>query len=90
MDILAQTIRYCIIFDIRHEIAKCSEKAYADLPLADAVTLLYFKTDAEVLAFAKERNWKVEGKQIVFGNVAQGISVFIFRRSGYSSPKCYS
>jgi 26S proteasome regulatory subunit N12 len=46
----------------RHEIAKCSEKAYQSLPLSDATTLLYFKTADEVLAFAKERNWTIDAK----------------------------
>lgn len=46
VDILMETIR--------NEIASCSEKAYEFLPVADAVTLHYFKTKDEVLAFAKE------------------------------------
>src|SRR5690606_21278479 len=45
MDILMGTIR--------NEIASCSEKAYTSLPLADAATLLYFKLQDELLAFAK-------------------------------------
>nr|KAJ3422957.1 hypothetical protein HK105_005306 [Polyrhizophydium stewartii] len=44
---------------IRHEIAECSEKAYTALPIADAITLLYFKTADECIAFAKERGWNV-------------------------------
>ncbi|KAI9032111.1 COP9 signalosome [Hyaloraphidium curvatum] len=52
MDILMDTIR--------SEIADCSEKAYTSLPLSDAATLLHFKTNDEVLAFAKERDWKVD------------------------------
>jgi len=30
--------------------------------LADATTLLYFKTAEEVIAFSKERNWNVDQK----------------------------
>ncbi len=54
----------------RNEIAKCSEKAYAFLPLSDAVTLLYFKTQDEVISFAKERHWIVDPKSklIQFGD----------------------
>ncbi|KAJ3092771.1 hypothetical protein HK102_003034 [Quaeritorhiza haematococci] len=51
---------------IRNEIASCSEKAYTSLPLEDAATLLYFKTPEEVLAFAKERGWHVNGTNIFF------------------------
>lgn len=63
MDILTGTIR--------HEIAKCSEKAYHSLPLADAATLLYFKTQDEVLLFAKERNWTIDQKSKVIHFVGQ-------------------
>ncbi|CAG8588529.1 445_t:CDS:2 [Acaulospora colombiana] len=45
---------------IRNEIASCSEKAYASLPLADAATLLFFNNLHEVLTFAREREWNVE------------------------------
>ena len=58
-----------IINIYRHEIAKCSEKAYSSLPIADAITLLYFKTEAEVVNFAKERGWSTDTKTktLVFG-----------------------
>ncbi|KAI8926761.1 proteasome 26S subunit [Entophlyctis helioformis] len=61
MDILMGTIR--------NEIAGCSEKAYTTLPIADATTLLYFKTGDELLTFAKERGWNVNAteKKIYFG-----------------------
>jgi 26S proteasome regulatory subunit N12 len=38
--------------------------------LADATTLLYFKTAEEVIAFSKERNWNVDPKSkiIYFAN----------------------
>ncbi|TPX65284.1 hypothetical protein SpCBS45565_g05279 [Spizellomyces sp. 'palustris'] len=54
---------------IRDEIASCSEKAYDSLPIADAATLLYFKSGDEVTAFASERGWKVnpQDKKIYFG-----------------------
>lgn len=39
---------------IRNEIASCSEKAYAFLPLADAATLLYFKSKDELARFCTE------------------------------------
>ncbi|KAI9009554.1 Rpn12-like protein [Gaertneriomyces semiglobifer] len=54
---------------IREEIASCSEKAYKELPLTDAATLLYLKTVDEVLGFAKERGWNVNEKEqkVCFG-----------------------
>ncbi|KAI9332662.1 SAC3/GANP/Nin1/mts3/eIF-3 p25 family-domain-containing protein [Obelidium mucronatum] len=51
---------------IRNEIGSCSEKAYDRLPIADAATLLYFKTPQEVTTFALARGWTVQGNQIVF------------------------
>ncbi|KAJ3294380.1 26S proteasome non-ATPase regulatory subunit 8 [Borealophlyctis nickersoniae] len=54
---------------IRDEIASCSEKAYTSLPLADAATLLYFKSPEEVFAFAQERGWNVnpQERKVYFG-----------------------
>ncbi|KAJ3392151.1 hypothetical protein HDU92_008628 [Lobulomyces angularis] len=51
---------------IRNSIASCSEKAYSSLPLADAATLLYFKTPEDVISFAKERNWVITDGKIYF------------------------
>ncbi|KAI0068932.1 proteasome 26S subunit [Artomyces pyxidatus] len=44
---------------IRNEIASCEEAAYDSLPLKDAGTLLFFKSQSELLAFAQQRNWQV-------------------------------
>ncbi|KAI0265176.1 proteasome 26S subunit [Gloeopeniophorella convolvens] len=44
---------------IRNEIASCEEAAYQSLPLKDAATLLFFKSQSEVLEFAKQRGWQV-------------------------------
>ena len=41
-----------LVGTVRNEIAACDEKAYATLPLADARTLLFFESEAEVRAFA--------------------------------------
>lgn len=60
IDILMKTIRYIHAINfLRNEIASCSEKAYGSLPIQDAATLLYFKTQEEVISFAKERQWVV-------------------------------
>ncbi|OSD04380.1 hypothetical protein PYCCODRAFT_1433765 [Trametes coccinea BRFM310] len=45
---------------IRNEIASCEEAAYDSLPLKDAATLLFFKNQSEVIAFAQERGWQVD------------------------------
>ncbi|KAI8814535.1 COP9 signalosome [Cladochytrium replicatum] len=58
IDILMKTIR--------HEIASCSEKAYSSLPISDAVTLLYFTSEDDLLSFAKERNWSLDRQKVVF------------------------
>lgn len=47
---------------IRNSIASCAEKAYDYLPFEDAATLLYFKTNAELLSFAKEAGWLIDSK----------------------------
>ncbi|KII94672.1 hypothetical protein PLICRDRAFT_148736 [Plicaturopsis crispa FD-325 SS-3] len=44
---------------IRNEIASCEETAYESLPLKDAATLLFFKTQSELLTFAQQRGWEV-------------------------------
>ncbi|CAJ0647434.1 18004_t:CDS:2 [Entrophospora sp. SA101] len=61
IDILMETIS---------EIASCSEKAYDNLPLSDAATLLFYNNNNqhEVSNFATERGWKInpEEKKIYF------------------------
>ncbi|EIM88531.1 proteasome 26S subunit [Stereum hirsutum FP-91666 SS1] len=44
---------------IRNEIASCEEAAYESLPLKDAATLLFFKTQTELMNFAQQRGWQV-------------------------------
>lgn len=38
----------------RNEIASCEEAAYESLPLKDAATLLFFKTQTELMNFAQQ------------------------------------
>ncbi|KAH9943315.1 COP9 signalosome [Epithele typhae] len=45
---------------IRNEIASCEEVAYDSLPLKDAATLLFFKSQNELLQFAQQRGWQVD------------------------------
>ncbi|KAJ3135018.1 hypothetical protein HK100_003155 [Physocladia obscura] len=58
VDILMETVRA--------EIGACCERAYENLGVADAATLLYFKGKKDILQFAASRNWTVKGDQIVF------------------------
>ncbi|SNX82679.1 probable 26S proteasome non-atpase regulatory subunit 8 [Melanopsichium pennsylvanicum] len=44
---------------IRNEIASCEEKAYDQLALRDAATLLFFENLDQVLSFAQSRGWQV-------------------------------
>ncbi|KAJ1551103.1 hypothetical protein HK096_003131 [Nowakowskiella sp. JEL0078] len=48
-----------LVDTIREEIASCSESTYSQLPFSDAATLLYFKTQEELIVFAKEHNWEI-------------------------------
>jgi hypothetical protein len=41
----------------RNEIASCEEAAYESLPLKDAATLLFFKTQSDLLKFARQVSW---------------------------------
>ncbi|KIP12650.1 hypothetical protein PHLGIDRAFT_123751 [Phlebiopsis gigantea 11061_1 CR5-6] len=45
---------------IRNEIASCEEAAYNSLPIKDAATLLFFRTQQEVLLYAQQRGWQVD------------------------------
>jgi len=53
---------------IRNEIATCEEAAYESLPLKDAATLLFFKSQSDLLKFAEKRGWTIDltGAQIIF------------------------
>lgn len=39
---------------IRNEIASCEETAYHSLPIKDAATLLFFRSQSELLSYAQE------------------------------------
>lgn len=51
MDILVHTIQ--------KEIAGCCESAYERIPIADAASLLYFKSNADVMTFAKTVTYSI-------------------------------
>lgn len=39
---------------LRNQIASCEETAYESLPLKDAVTLLFFTTQSDLITFAQQ------------------------------------
>ncbi|GAA6061109.1 hypothetical protein JCM10212_006140 [Sporobolomyces blumeae] len=49
-----------LVETVRNEIAACDEKAYESLPVRDAQTLLFFDSEDDVKAFAKQRNWYLD------------------------------
>ncbi|KAA8909796.1 SAC3/GANP/Nin1/mts3/eIF-3 p25 family-domain-containing protein [Sphaerosporella brunnea] len=55
-----------LVGTIRHEIASCSEKAYASLPVSNAKQLLFLESEGAVVQFAQEREWEVRDGRIYF------------------------
>ncbi|KAF2755791.1 26S proteasome non-ATPase regulatory subunit 8 [Pseudovirgaria hyperparasitica] len=55
-----------IIGTIRAEIASCSEKAYASIPISDAKSLLFLDSEGSVVSFAKERGWVARDGRLYF------------------------
>ncbi|KAJ2916496.1 hypothetical protein MD484_g3940, partial [Candolleomyces efflorescens] len=45
---------------IRNEIATCEEAAYESLPLRDAITLLFFTNQSDLINFAQQRGWQID------------------------------
>ncbi|KAM0821779.1 hypothetical protein ACQ4PT_071958 [Festuca glaucescens] len=60
MDLLAETIR--------DEIADCSGQAYDHLPVNDAMEMLMFSSDQQLLEYISERQheWEVQNRSILF------------------------
>ncbi|KAF8363692.1 rpn-12 [Pristionchus pacificus] len=50
---------------IRAEIAACMSKSFKKVPVTDAVSLLIFKSPAEVVAYAKLRGWTLEANNSI-------------------------
>lgn len=59
---------YYIKWYIREDIANCSEKSFKTLSLKDAEKVLLFNDNNQFQQYIKERNWKVQGDVIQFGN----------------------
>ena len=55
-----------LIKTVRDEIGACSEEAYESLTLEEAQKIMRFGTKKEVLEYAEENEWLVEGNRIIF------------------------
>ncbi|KAH0609433.1 uncharacterized protein H6S33_012919 [Morchella sextelata] len=55
-----------LVGTIRNEIATCSEKAYASLPVSNAKNLLFLDSDGAVIKFAQEKGWEVRDGRVYF------------------------
>ncbi|KAJ5820123.1 hypothetical protein N7474_005714 [Penicillium riverlandense] len=55
-----------LIGTIRSEIADCSEKAYASLPISNAKNLLFLESEGAVIEFAQQRGWILRDGRIYF------------------------
>ena len=55
-----------LIPSIRHEIASCSERAYASIPISNAKNLFFLDSEGSVTQFAKQRDWTIQDGRIWF------------------------
>lgn len=55
-----------LVGTIRSEIASCSERAYASLPIFNAKNLFFLDSEGAVIQFARERGWTVKDSRIYF------------------------
>jgi len=60
------TIVQVLIETIRIEIASCSEKSYASIPISNAKNLFFLDSEGAVVAFARDRGWTVRDGRIYF------------------------
>jgi len=51
VDVLVQTVR--------DKLSECAEKAYESFPVSDAMSLLTFKSAADLKAYATKRGWQI-------------------------------
>jgi len=57
-------IEYLMDTRLKDEIAECSEKSYANLPLSAGQKLLNFKSQEDFVAYAKQRGWEVKDGRV--------------------------
>ena len=62
-DSIAQQV---LVGTIRSEIASCSERAYASLPVTNAKNLFFLDSEGAVVQFANERGWTIRDGRIYF------------------------
>lgn len=54
-----------LVETVRNEIATCDERAYSTLTVRDAQTSLFFGDEQQTRAFAKQRGWHVDSKNVI-------------------------
>jgi 26S proteasome regulatory subunit N12 len=62
-----------LIETIRIEIASCSEKSYASIPISNAKNLFFLDSEGAVVAFARDRGWTVRDGRIYFPQQEQDL-----------------
>ncbi|ODV89827.1 hypothetical protein CANCADRAFT_144519 [Tortispora caseinolytica NRRL Y-17796] len=74
---------------IRNEVASCSERAYASLPVASCRSLLFLDSDKEVADFAAAKGWTIKEGRVYFEftsteNITVSESIIIENVIGYA------
>ncbi|RDI79724.1 hypothetical protein Vi05172_g10279 [Venturia inaequalis] len=62
-----------LVRTIREEIASCSEKAYASVPVSNAKNLFFLESEGAVVNFATGRGWIVKDGRIYFPQQEQDL-----------------
>ncbi|TLD35307.1 gb [Venturia nashicola] len=62
-----------LVRTIREEIASCSEKAYASVPVSNAKNLFFLESEGAVVNFATSRGWIVKDGRIYFPQQEQDL-----------------
>jgi hypothetical protein len=55
-----------LIGTIRSEIASCSEKAYASIPISNAKNLFFLESEGAVVQFSQQRGWTAKDGRVYF------------------------
>jgi len=65
-----------LVNTVREKISECNEKAYESLPVDDARSLLMFKSNADLLEYAKKRGWEERrDNTIVFNKKSKEVAL---------------
>lgn len=55
-----------LINTIRNEVASCSERAYASIPVTNAKSLFFLDSEGGVIDFSRQRGWQTTDGRIYF------------------------